>query len=221
MSKLYRPWNPGQTSLFPASPADWLPKDHLVYFLLDVVSELNLSAIFDKDAECKPGRAAYSPRMMTALLLYAYCVGVPSSRKIEKRTYEDVAFRVLTADQHPDHTRISEFRRVHLEALSGLFLQVLKLCQRAGLVRLGHVALDGSKFKANASKRKAMSYKRMQKEEERLQKLVEDLFAKAEAEDNEEDTRYGRNQRGDELPEELQRAETRLKKIRLYSRICG
>lgn len=214
MSKLYRPWNPGQASLFPASPSEWLPKDHLVYFILDVVSELDLSAIFDQDAQCNPGRAAYSPRMMTALLLYAYCVGVPSSRRIEKRTYEDVAFRVLTADQHPDHTRISEFRRVHLEALSGLFVQVLRLCQRAGLVRLGHVSLDGAKFKANASKRKAMSYKRMGEEEKRLQKLVSDLLASAEAADDEEDTRYGKDRRGDELPEDLQRAESRLQRIR-------
>jgi len=152
--------------------------------------------------------------MMTVLLLYAYCVGVPSSRKIERRTFEDVAFRILTGDEHPDHTRISEFRRVHLEALAGLFVQVLRLCQRAGLVRLGHVALDGSKFKANASKRKAMSYKRMVQDEERLMALVEELLAKAEAADAEEDTRYGPGHRGEELPEELRRAETRLERIR-------
>lgn len=214
MSRTYKPWNPGQGSLFPVSPQDWLPENHLVYFLLDVVSELDLSEIYDHDAKKKQGRAAYSPRMMTTLLLYAYCVGVPSSRKIEMKTYEDLAFRVLTADQHPDHTRISEFRRVHLEALAGLFVQVLQLCQRAGLVKLGHVAFDGTKVKANASKRKAMSHKRMCEEEAKLVRLVSDLLARADLADKDEDEKYGKGCRGDELPEDLSRAESRLARIR-------
>jgi transposase len=213
MSRIYRPWNPGQSFLFPVSPEKWLPEDHLVYFVLDLVRELDLSEIYEKEEEKVQGRPAYSPRLMMALLLYSYCVGVPSSRRIERRTYEDVAFRILTSGEHPDHTRISEFRRRHLAALSGLFVQILKLCQKAGMVRLGHVALDGSKFKANASKRKAMSYKRMLEEEQRLEKLVKELLAKAEGADISDDQQYGECVRGDALPEDLQRAKTRLARI--------
>jgi len=213
MSRSYKPWSPGQGFLLPLSPKDWLPEGHLVYFLLDVVDELDLSEIYDHYEKRRQGRAAYSPRMMTALLLYGYCVGVPSSRKIEHRTYEDLAFRVLTNDQHPDHSRINAFRKENLGALSRLFVQVLLLCQEAGLVRLGHVALDGSKFKANASKRKAMSYDRMVKEEERLQKLVEELLEKARLVDEAEDARFGAGNQ-DELPEDLRRAESRLEVIR-------
>src|SRR5207302_7005083 len=121
--------------------------------------------------------------MMVALLLYGYCVGVPSSRKIKKRTHEDVAFRVIAGNTHPDHTCISEFRRIHLQALAELFLQVLRLCQKAGLVKLGHVALDGTKQKASASKHKAMSYERMQQREDELQAKVEELLRAAEAAD--------------------------------------
>jgi len=139
---------------------------------------------------------------------------VPSSRKIERKTYEDVAFRVIAGEEHPDHSRINEFRRVHLEALSGLFVQVLRLCQKAGLVKLGKVALDGTKMKANASKHKAMSYQRMGEEEKRLRARVSELLAEAEKVDAKEDAEFGVGRRGDELPEELQRAETRLKRIR-------
>lgn len=151
---------------------------------------------------------------MMALLLYGYCVGVASSRKIERKTHEDVAFRVLAGGQHPDHTCISEFRRIHHQAFADLFLQVLKLCQKAGLVKLGHVALDGTKMKANASKHKAMSYERMKKQEAELAKKVEDLLRAAEEADAAEDAKYGKDKRGDELPEDLQRAESRLARIR-------
>jgi hypothetical protein len=152
--------------------------------------------------------------MMVKVLLYAYCIGVPSSRKIEKRLCEDIAFRVLAANNTPDFRTISDFRKDHLKALSGLFLQVLKLCQKAGLVKLGHVALDGTKIKANASKHKAMSYKRMKEEEARLEVEVAALMKKAEVVDEEEDYRYGKDKRGDELPKELAYRESRLKKIR-------
>ena len=182
---------------------------------MDVVSELDLSAIYKSYAE-KDGRgqAAYAPEMIVRLLLYGYANGVYSSRKIEKRTYEDVAFRYLSGDQHPDHDTIASFRKRHLDALAGLFTQALLLCAEAGLVKLGHVAIDGTKIKANASKHKAMSYKRMNETEARLEQEVKALMATAEKTDAEEDAQYGKGQRGDELPDELQRRESRLKKIR-------
>jgi len=214
MSKQYVPWTPDQSFLLPPSPREWLPEDHLVYFVLDVVAGLSLDtierAIQAKDAR---GNRPFNPRMMVALLLYGYCVGTASSRKLERATHVDVAFRVLTGGVHPDHTAISEFRRVHLEALKGLFVQVLRLCQKAGLVKLGHVALDGTKVKANASKHKAMSYERMGKSEKQLEEEIQKLLEEAEREDAEEDERYGKDKRGDELPEELRRRETRQKAI--------
>jgi hypothetical protein len=151
--------------------------------------------------------------MMVKVLLYAYCTGVTSSRKIEKRLCEDIAFRVLAANNTPDFRTISDFRKAHLKALAGLFLQVLKLCQKAGLVKLGHVALDGTKIKANASKHKAMSYKRMKEEEARLEAEVAELLKKAESVDEEEDQWYGKGKKGDELPKELAFRESRLKQI--------
>ena len=152
--------------------------------------------------------------MMVKVLLYAYCIGMSSSRKIAGRLEEDIAFRVLAANNTPDFRTISDFRKEHLKALAGLFLQVLKICQKAGLVKLGHVALDGTKIKANASKHKAMSYKRMKEEEARLESEIGELLKKAEVTDKEEDRRYGKNKRGDELPQELAFRESRLKKIR-------
>ena len=214
MSKTYRPYEPTQSFLLPPSPLDWLPEGHLCRFLLDTVSELDLSAIYAYYEREARGYPPHHPRMMVALLLYAYCVGLPSSRKIEKRTYEDVAFRVLAGNTHPDHSRISEFRRIHLPALSGLFVQVLRLCQKMGMVKLGHVALDGTKMKANASKHKAMSYERMKQDEERLTKEVAELMRAAEAADAAEDAEYGKGRRGDEIPQELQRREERLLRIR-------
>jgi len=152
--------------------------------------------------------------MMTSLLVYGYCVGVASSRKIEKKTWEDVAFRVIAGGDQPDHTRISEFRRIHLNALAELFAQVLAVAKKAGLVKLGNVALDGTKLKANASKHKAMSYERMQKDAVRLRQKVQELLAAAEAADAQEDAEFGAGCRGDELPEELRHAETRLARIK-------
>ena len=152
--------------------------------------------------------------MMVKVLLYAYCIGMPSSRRIAQRLHEDVAFRVLAANNTPDFRTISDFRKDHLSALSGLFLQVVLLCQQAGLVKLGHVALDGTKVRANASKHKAMSYKRMKEKEAQLQSEVDELLRRAQEVDEEEDRRYGRDKRGDELPEELAFREGRLEKIR-------
>jgi transposase len=214
VSKTFRPYEPDQDFLMPASMLDWLPTDHLAYFISDIVDQLDLSAILVRYASEERGYPPYHPAMMVKVLLYAYCIGVPSSRKIEKRLCEDIAFRVLAANNTPDFRTISDFRKDHLKALSGLFLQVLKLCQKAGLVKLGHVALDGTKIKANASKHKAMSYKRMKEEEARLEVEVAALMKKAEVVDEEEDYRYGKDKRGDELPKELAYRESRLKKIR-------
>jgi transposase len=214
MGQNFIPDTVNQTLLFPPSLHDWLPEGHLSRFLLDVVSSLDLSAIYksyqDKDGR---GQAAYAPEMMVRLLLYGYAAGVYSSRKIETRTFEDVAFRFLSGDQHPDHATIAEFRKRHLEALSGLFTQALLLCSEAGLVKLGHVSIDGTKIKANASKHKAMNYKHMNETEARLKQEIEALLAAAEKTDAEEDAQYGKDRSGDELPAELQRRESRLKKI--------
>ena len=215
MSKTFRPWNPEQTLLLPPSPVDWLPENHLVFFLLDLIVELDLGEIHVYYDQKDPrGEKAYNPRMMVVLLLYAYCVGLPSSRKIERACWEDAAFRVLTGNQQPDHSRISDFRRRHLGALAGLFVQVLKVCQKAGLVSLGHVALDGTKLRANASKHKAMSHERMLKSERQLEGEMRALLRKAELIDAQEDGQYGKGKRGDELPEELQRRSSRLEWIR-------
>src|SRR5229473_3598657 len=218
MAKTFQPYEPEQSLLFPPSPRDWLPEGHLAYFVMDVVRELDLADIKGHYEKELRGYPPYHPQMMTALLLYGYCSGVASSRKIERKTYEDVAFRVIAAGHHPDHTAISEFRRIHLEALSGLFVQVLQLCRKAGLVKLGHVALDGTKVKANASKHKAMSYERMKEKERELKTKVKALLEAAKNEDAYEDQKYGVSRRGDELPEELQRAKSRLAKIRAAKR---
>jgi len=214
MGKSFLPDRVNQTLLFPPSLHDWLPEGHLARFLVDVVSALDLSEIYasydDKDGR---GGSAYSPEMMLRVLLYGYATGVYSSRKIESRTYEDVAFRYLSGDQHPDHDTFAEFRKRHLEALAGLFRQGLRLCEKAGLVKLGHVAIDGTKIKANASKHKAMSYARMGETEARLKAEIEALLQQAEATDAAEDAQYGKGKRGDELPAELARRESRLKKI--------
>jgi transposase len=215
VTKRYRPYSPKQGFLLPPSPTDWLPEGHLAHFVMDVVGQLDLSAIERRYQSADPrGTQPYHPLMMTSLLVYGYCVGVASSRRIEKKTHEDVAFRVIAGGEHPDHTRISEFRRVHLDALAGLFIQVLTLARKARLVRLGNVALDGTKMKANASKHKAMSYDRMEKDAARLRQKVQDLLAAAESADAQEDAEFGPGRRGDELPEDLRRAETRLARIK-------
>ena len=202
-----------QSLMMPPSLHEWLPEDHLARFVADLVPSLELSEFYasyeEKDGR---GQAAYHPVMMVRLLIYGYCIGVVSSRQIEKRTYEDVAFRYLSADEHPDHTTINEFRKRHLKALSGLFLQALQLCQTAGLVKMGHVALDGTKKQANASKHKAMSYGRMGEAEAKLKAEIEDLLQRAEAADVAEDEKE-RQGFSDKLPKELARRESRLKKI--------
>lgn len=214
MGKRFRTDHLNQGLLMPPSLHDWLPEGHLARFIADVTEELDLGSIYRSYEGDGRGMAAYQPLMMLRVLLYGYCRGVASSRKIEQATYEDVAFRFLSADTHPDHDTIAAFRKRHLKALGGLFFQVLQLCQKAGLVKLGHVAIDGTKIKANASKHKAMSYDRMSETEERLRQEVEELLRRAAATDEAEDAQYGKGKSGDELPAELARRESRLKKIR-------
>jgi transposase len=215
MTKVFRPYSLDQRLLLPPDLREWLPEGHLALFVSDVVDELDLSAIVGAyEGGDGRGQPPYHPAMMVKLLLYAYCTGKPSSRKIERATYEDVACRVLAADQHPDHDSLAEFRKRHLDALAGLFVQVLQLCQTAGLVKLGHVALDGTKIKANASKHKAMSYERMSATEPQLEAEIRALLDQASQVDAVEDAEYGRGRRGDELPAELARRESRLGKIR-------
>jgi transposase len=215
MGKRFRDCDLNQRLLLPPSLEDWVPEGHLARFVAEVVETLDLSAIYGRYEE-RDGRgmAAYDPGMMVRVLIYGYSRGVASSRRIERATYEDVALRYLAGNQHPDHDTIAAFRKEHLENLSKLFVEVLQLCRRAGLVKLGQVALDGTKVKANASKHKAMSYERMGEAEKKLEAEVKALLEEAARVDGEEDAKYGKGRRGDELPEELARRETRLRKIR-------
>ena len=214
MAKTYRPYVPEQDLLLPPSLKDWLPEDHLAFFVSDLIDQLDLSAITALYEDEERGYPPYHPVMLTKVLVYAYCVGVFSSRKMQRRLMEDVAFRVLAAGNEPDFRTLADFRKRHLVALQGFFEQVLRLAREMGAPRVGRVALDGSKIKANASKHKAMSYGRMREKQRQLRDEVQKLLAQAEAADAAEDAEYGTDRRGDELPVELQRRESRLKRIR-------
>ena len=213
-TRTFRPYDPDEQWLLPPSPQEWLPEDHLAYFLSDLVEALNLTPILQTYGGVTRGTAPYHPQLLVKILFYAYAVGIPASRQIAKELDENVAFRVLAANQRPDFRTISDFRRQHLTALADLFVEVLTLCRRARLVTLGHIALDGTKIQANASKHKAMSYGRMGTEEARLQAEVTALLQQAEAADVHDDATYGADRRGDELPAELARREQRLQTIR-------
>jgi transposase len=214
VAKTYRPYQPEQTLLLPPALEDWLPEGHLARFVSDVVDELDLTAIEATYEDEERGYPPYHPRMMVKVLVYAYCTGVYSSRRIARALTDSVAFRYLGAGNEPDFRTISDFRKRHGNALEGLFVQVLQLCRAAGLVKLGRVAVDGSKVKANASKHKAMSYGRMKQREAELEKEVSALLKEADRADQSEDARYGRDASGDELPGELSRRQSRLEKIR-------
>jgi transposase len=214
MAKTYRPYVPEQDLLLPPSLRDWLPEDHLAFFVSDLIDQLDLSAITRVYEDEERGYPPYHPVMLTKVLVYGYCVGVFSSRKIQRRLIEDVAFRVLAAGNEPDFRTIADFRKTHLPALTGLFEQVLRLAREMGAPRVGRVAVDGSKIKANASKHKAMSYGRLREKHRQLRDEVQELLAQAEAADAAEDAEYGMDRRGDELPAELQRRESRLQRIR-------
>jgi len=214
MAKTFRSYVPEQDLLLPPSLRDWLSEDHLAYFVSDLIDQLDLSAITAVYEDEERGYPPYHPVMLTKVLVYAYCVGVFSSRKIQRRLLEDVAFRVLAAGNEPDFRTIADFRKRHLTALRGFFEQVLRLAREMGAPRVGRVALDGSKVKANASKHKAMSYGRMREKQRQLRDEVNQLLAQAEAADAADDAAYGPDHRGDELPAELQRRESRLQRIR-------
>src|ERR1700677_2142923 len=213
MSKRYRPWKIDEPMLLPATVQEFAGKDHLARFVLGlVVEEIDLEEI-ERVYRVERGQPPFDPAMMTALLLYGYCNGVYASRRIAKACRERVDFMSIVGLDPPDFRTISEFRKRHLSVLSALFWQVLRLCERAGLVRLGHVALDGTKIKANASKHKAMSYDRMKKWEAELEAEVDRWLKAAEAADAQEDKLYG-DKRGDEMPDWVADKEKRLQKIR-------
>lgn len=214
MGKTFREWNPEQRLLLPPSVEEFVPAGDVAHFVRELVQDsLDLSAITEEYRE-ERGFPPYHPVMMTALLLYAYCQGTYSSRRIAKACEQRVDFMSVTAMNRPDFRTISDFRKRHLAALGRLFVQVLKLCARAGLVKLGHVALDGTKLKANASRHKAMSYKRMKESEARLAAEVANWLKQAEASDAAEDEQYGDGRRGDELPDWVANKQRRLEKIR-------
>jgi len=214
MSKTFRDWSLDQALLLPPSVHDFVPAGHLSRFVVALVTEeLDLSTIL-ASYKGEKGQPPYHPAMMVALLLYAYAVGIYSSRRIAKACIERVDFMAIVALDAPDFRTTSEFRRRHLVALSALFVQVLKLCEQAGLVKLGHVALDGTKINANASKHKAMSYERMQKREPELQAEVDGWLKAAEAADAAEDAAFGVDRRGDEMPDWVADKQARLAKIR-------
>jgi len=212
-TKGFRAWNPAQAALLPAAKRDHLGEGHLAVFLLDLLPTLTLQPILDGYADDR-GQPPYDPRMMTVLLLYAYSQGIASSRQIERRCREDLGFMYLTADACPDHDTICAFRRAHLPAFQGLFLETLRIAQEAGVLQVGRIALDGTKIEANASKHKAMSYARMPDRQAALAAEVRRLLEEAEALDRAEDQRYGRGRRGDELPAALQDPATRRQQLR-------
>ena len=203
-----------QGLLFPPSPRDWLPDDHLVWFVSDTVDQLDLDSFLERYRTCGKGEQAYPPRVMLKILLYAYSAGIFSSRKIAAGLETDVALRVLGAGLFPDFRTICRFRNRHKKDFSQIFLQVVQIAQASGLVKLGTLAIDGSKIKANASKHRAMSYDRMKQEEKRLRRQIWKIVAASKRQDTLEDEEFGPDFRGDELPVELARRETRLATIR-------
>jgi len=218
MAKRYRAYEPDQLFLMPPNLREWLPEDHLAYFVSDLVDDLDLSEIEAVYEDEERGQPPYHPQMMAKVLIYAYCNGVFASRRIEKRLVEDIAFRVLAAGNTPDFRTLSDFRKIHRKAVEGLFAQVLFVALKAGAMKLGRVAIDGSKVKANASKHKAMSYGRLKERERELREEVRRLLAEADRQDEAEDRRYGKDRTGEELPEELRRRESRLERIRQAKR---
>jgi transposase len=199
--------------LLPPSPREWLPEEHLAHFISETVDRLDLKAFYQRYEGDGRRNQPYEPRMMVKVLLYGYATGTFSSRKLAKKLEEDVAYRVLGAGNFPAHRTIAEFRQLHLKEFQELFVQVVRIAAEAGVIRLGTLAVDGSKVRANASKHKAMSYGRMKSEQRRLRSEIEELTERAAREDAEEDRIYGEDRRGDELPEELRRREDRVAKI--------
>lgn len=213
MPTTYRPYRPDQMFLLPPSPKDWLGQDHLVHFISETVDRMDLSGFYRRYEGDGRRNRPFDPRMMVKVLLYGYGTGTFSSRKLAKKLEEDVGFRVLGAGNFPAHRTIAEFRLRHLEEFQKLFIELVRIAREAGVIRLGTVAVDGAKVRANASRHKAMSYGRMRDEEQRLRREIEELMEQAARVDAEEDRLYGEDERGDELPQELRRREDRLAKI--------
>jgi len=218
MGQFRKQENRRQGFLLPPSPSDWLPQGHVAWFVIDAVEELNIDALLDKYRECGKGELAYPPRVMLSLLIYGYCTGTFASRKIAAQIEDSVAFRVIAAGLTPSHRTICRFREENLDEFQRLFVQVVQLAKEAGLVKMGTIAIDGSKVKANASKHKAMSYDRMLIEEKRLRSEIRKLTQAARDQDDIDDRDFGPDFRGDELPEELSRRETRLRTIQAAKR---
>ena len=214
MAKTFRPYEPDQQLLLPPSLQEWLPAGHLVWFISETVDQLDLGPIVEAYRDAGQGNLPYHPAMMLKILIYGYTSGVFSSRRIASQIEENVAFRVLAAGNMPDHRTICRFREQHLEAFEHLFVQVVQIARGSGLVKMGTLAVDGSKIRANASKHKAMSYERMQQEEKRLGQEIRALTSRAAKRDAAEDVEFGPDFRENQLPEELQRREDRLAKIR-------
>lgn len=210
MAGMFAPYDPDQQYLLPPSLKDWLPSDHLVYFVSETVDQLDLSSFERAYRQEGSGNVAYHPRLMVKLLVYAYSTGVFSSRGIARQIEENIAFRVLAAENRPSHRTIARFRQEHVERFGEIFVQIVQIARESGLTHLGKVAIDGTKIKANASKHKAMSYARMKEEEKRLREEISTLIASATNADALEDAELGPDFRGDELPAELKRREDRL-----------
>jgi transposase len=208
MATSYRPYDPEQVMLLPAALQDWLPKGHLAYFINDTVDALDLSAFYSRYAGGGARNQPFHPSMMVKVLVYGYATGVFSSRKIERRLHEDLAFRMLAAGNFPKHRTIRDFRALHLKELSDLFVQVVKLARELGLVKLGTVAIDGTKVKANASRHKAMSYERMQQAEAGLKAQIDALLQRAKRSDEAE-----ADEPELDIPAEIERREKRLEAI--------
>ncbi len=214
MPTTFRPYAPEQDLLLQPSLREWLPEGHLSYFISDVIEDLDLGAFYERYEGDGRRKAPFEPRMMLKVLIYAYATGVFSSRKIAKKLEEDVAFRLLAADNFPQHRTLCDFRKHHLADFKSVFVQVIQIAHQAGLISLGTVAIDGTNVRANASKHKAMSYQRMQPEERRLKQEIAELCEQARSTDATEDQLYGADHRGDEIPEELHHRQARLTKIR-------
>lgn len=216
MGQIFEPYDPDQSDLFPASPRDWLPSGHLAHFVSDTVDELDLSAFTAKFADREDGRGslAYHPRMLLKVLIYSYAAGVFSSRRIAAGLEDLVALRYLSGGNRPSHRTIARFRQENIARFEQVFVEIVRIARRAGLIKLGTVAIDGTKIHANASKHKAMSYARMKAEDSKLRREIQRITQIAAGVDEKEDQEFGPDFRGDELPAELQRRETRRAKIR-------
>ena len=216
MGQLFEPYEPSQRLLLPPSLEDWLPDGHLARFVSDTVDELDLEPFLARfrDREDGRGRIAYHPRMMLKLLIYSYCEGIFSSRKIAAGLHNLVPLRFLAAGNEPSHRTIARFRQEHVQHFERLFVQIVQIAARSGLLKMGTLAIDGTKLKANASKHKAMSYGRMKTAERRLEEEIRRITGLAQGIDDAEDAEFGPDFRGDELPKELQRREDRLRVIR-------